>query len=66
MPYEQQWDPNVMGPCPTYVEVKSFHKGEVPSIEMIPCPVCGGRGEKKVGGYVRVWVDPGPPINGKG
>ena len=62
MPYEQQWDPNVTASCPPTEWRETWpDKNGPPVMQEFPCLHCFGRGQRKVGGYVKVWVEPPPP-----
>lgn len=68
MPYENQWDPNKLGPCDCGNGVEWYDdfsrvKGidDVPQLRSRPHGPCSGTGQRPVGGWVRVWIDPPSP-----
>lgn len=63
MPYERQWDPKVLGPCNNCTDGITWEMVDIkgmPEMRPRPCPECRN-GQREVGGWVNVWVEPDPP-----
>jgi hypothetical protein len=58
VPYEDAWNPNITESCPKTVTATRFRADGSSYPEEIECPACSGTGERKVGGWVQVWIDP--------